>query len=158
MKTLLIVGAGGHGRVVKEIAEDCGYRKIDFLDDNSDVAVGKISEMSKFILEYTDLFVGIGNNRLRGELIAKAEKIGYNIPILIHPTAYISRTAVIHRGTVVEPKAIVNTGTVVGVGVIISAGAVVDHDVVLNNCVHINAGAIVKAGGKVDSYQKIEAG
>jgi hypothetical protein len=41
MKSLLIIGAGSHGRVVAETAEVCGYDKIDFLDDNSRNAIGK---------------------------------------------------------------------------------------------------------------------
>ena len=48
MKSILIIGAGGHGQVVAEIAEDCGYLKIAYLDDNSDLAIGKINEMDKF--------------------------------------------------------------------------------------------------------------
>ena len=41
-KKILIIGAGGHGRVVKEVAEACGYKKVDFLDDNSSDAIGKM--------------------------------------------------------------------------------------------------------------------
>lgn len=40
---LLIVGAGDHGRIISEIAEDLGYEKVAFLDDNSPQAIGKIS-------------------------------------------------------------------------------------------------------------------
>ena len=42
---LLIIGAGGHGKVVAEVAEACGYENIAFLDDNSPEAIGKISDM-----------------------------------------------------------------------------------------------------------------
>lgn len=143
---LLIIGAGGHGKVVAEIAVDCGFEKIDFLDDNNSNAVGNISDLEKFVGQYEYAFVGIGNNRLRGELIGKLESCGYQNPVLIHPTAYVSRTAKIEKGVVVEPKAIVNANTRVDKGCIISVGAIVDHDVVVEQCCHINAGAIVKAG------------
>ena len=43
MKKLLIIGYGGHGKVVREIAEDIGYTDIAFLDDNNNEAIGKIS-------------------------------------------------------------------------------------------------------------------
>lgn len=155
---LLIIGAGGHGKVVAEIAADCGYEQIDFLDDNSPEAIGKISDLEKFIGQYERAFVGIGNNRFRGELIEKLESVGYKVPVLIHSTAYISRTAKIEKGTVVEPKAIVNANTVIHTGCIISVGAIVDHDVVIEKCCHINAGAIVKAGATVEEYTKLEAG
>lgn len=158
MNRLLIIGAGGHGKVVKEIAEALGYDNIAFLDDNSAEAIGKVADSKNFLDEYKDAFVGIGNNEFRGELIARLEQEGFNIPVLIHPTAYISKSAVIEKGTVVEPQAIVNANSKVGKGCIISVGAIVDHDVVLENCVHVNAGAICKAGSFVAKETKLEYG
>lgn len=158
MKRLLIIGAGGHGKVVAEIAGDIGYEEIAFLDDNSQEAIGKISDIEKLRDRYSDAFVAIGNNKLRGELLQKLKDCGYTIPILIHPSAYVSRTATLGPGTVVEPKAIVNAGSRIGEGSIISVGSIVDHDVYVGVCCHINAGAIVKAGGKIDDFRKLEAG
>lgn len=157
-KGLLIIGAGGHGKVVKEVAEAVGYDKIAFLDDNSEEAVGKIADSKQFVQEYQAAFGGIGNNKFRNELLQRLEQEGYEIPVLLHPTAYISKTAVIGKGTVVEPKAIVNANSKVGSGCIISVGAIVDHDVVLEDCVHVNAGAICKAGSFVAKETKLEAG
>jgi len=51
-KSLLIIGAGGHGFVIKEIAESCKYDRIDFLDDKNPVAIGRISNLDKFAKEY----------------------------------------------------------------------------------------------------------
>lgn len=157
-KKLLIIGAGGHGQVVAEVAEDCGYQKIAFIDDNSDLAVGAVADIEKFKEQYTDAFVGIGNNLLRENLILKIREMGFQIPALIHPSAYISRTAVIKEGTVVEPKAIVNAHSIVEEGCIISVGAIVDHDVRIGKYCHINSGAIVKAGAEIKAYDKLEAG
>lgn len=156
-KNLLIIGAGGHGKVVSEIAEDLGYHTA-FLDDSSADAIGTISDMEKFLSRYEYAFVGIGNNHFRGELTKRLEDCGYIVPVLLHPTAYVSRTAVIEKGTVVEPKAIVNANTHIGVSCIVSVGAIVDHDVSIGNCVHVNAGAIVKAGADIEAYRKLEAG
>ncbi len=159
MKKLLILGAGGHGRVVKEVAEAmCRYEKIDFLDDDSKDAIGKIDDLEKFKDEYDSSFVGIGNNQFRMECIEKIKKIGYEIPVLIHPTAYISKSANIGVGTVVEPKALVNSNTKVDEGCIISVGSIIDHDVIIGKGVHANAGSIVKAGAHIDPLSKLEAG
>lgn len=157
-KNLLILGAGGHGKVVKEIAEALGYKNIAFLDDNSQEAIGKISDSKAFVNDYQEAFVGIGNNKFRGELLSRLEQEGFTIPVLIHPMAYISKTAIIEKGTVVEPKAIVNANSKVSRGCIISVGAIVDHDVVLEDYVHVNAGAICKAGSFVAKEIKLEAG
>lgn len=159
-KSLLILGAGGHGKVVAEIAKDLGFVKTDFLDDNSLEAVGKIQNLPEIGKAYDHIFCGIGNNQLRKQLLEQIQNLPYkrDIPTLIHPTAYISRTAQIQPGTIVEPKAIVNAGSRVGEGCIISVGAIVDHDTVIGTCAHVNAGAIVKAGGTVADYEKLEAG
>lgn len=155
---LLIIGAGGHGKVVAEVATDCGYSRIDFLDDFSPEAVGKIGDLKDFLTDYKNAFVGIGDNRLRCEIIEKIEDAGYDVPVLIHPTAYVSRTAHIEKGTLVEPKAIVNSNTEIAFGCIISVGSIVDHNVVMGKCCHINSGAIVKAGAIVNAFTKLEAG
>lgn len=157
-KSLLIVGAGGHGKVVKEISEAFGYTNIEFLDDNSPEAIGKIADSKAYVDQYSEAFVGIGNNKFRGELLTRLEQEGFKVPVLIHPTAYVSKSAVIGKGTVVEPKAIVNANSKVGCGCIISVGSIVDHDVVLEDCVHVNAGAICKAGSFVAKETKLEAG
>ena len=156
---LLIVGAGGHGQVVKEVAEAIGtYEKVAFIDDNSTLAVGKMENLQELHGEYDAAFVGVGNNHLRRELLGRLQSYGYSIPVLVHPTAYVSRSAKIGKGTVVEPKAIVNASSQVSDGCIISVGAIVDHDVILEECVHVNAGAICKAGSIVTVETKLEAG
>lgn len=157
-KKILIIGAGGHGKVVKEVAEACGYKKVDFLDDNSSDAIGKIQELNLYLNEYENAIVGIGNNLFRNEMLDRLKKAGYQIPVLIHPTAYVSPSAIVSEGTVIEPLAIVNANSQVCKGCIISVGAIVDHNVVLEECVHVNAGAIVKAGARVVQNRKLEAG
>lgn len=157
-KRILIIGAGGHGRVVAEVAQDCGYDEIAFLDDNSDVAIGKVSELQNFKDEYTDVFVGIGNNKIREKLLMEIKTLGFNIPALIHPSAYISKSSMIGIGTIIEPKAIVNANSIIGEGCIISVGSIIDHDVTIGKCCHINSGGIVKAGATIESYYKLEAG
>ena len=164
-KRLLVLGAGGHGKVVQEIALSLFdidgkpvYEAVDFLDDNSADAIGRIADLEKYQDKYSDVFCGIGNNKVRKQLLDQTKELCYSIPVLIHPTAYISPSAVIEAGTVVEPKAIVNANAVVHRGCIISVGAIVDHDVTVNEFVHVNAGAIVKAGASVESGRKLEAG
>lgn len=159
VKKLLIVGAGGQGRFCREIALAMGcFEKIDFIDDNSGLAVGKLSEIESFKSEYDCAFVALGNNRLRSEVAEKLEALGFEIPVLIHPTAYISPCAVIGKGTVIAPKAVINTGAVIGEGCIASIGSLIDHDSSIGSFVHVNTGAICMAGSKVPAFTKVDAG
>lgn len=158
-KNLLILGAGGHGSVVRDTAVVMGkFRKVDFLDDNSEVSIGKCLEVGKFINEYTYAFVAFGDNKLRMKWLEKLTEEGFRVPVLIHPTAYVSSLANIQEGSVVCAKAVVNTNARVKRGSIISIGALVDHDSVIGEYSHINSGAIVKAGCKVERLKKIDAG
>ncbi len=154
---LLIVGAGGHGEVIKEIAEDIGYDKIAFIDDFSTKAIGKICDIVKF-KDYENAVCSIGNNKLRGQIIEKLKQEGFKIPVLIHPRAFASKSAIIEEGTVVEPEAIVNANAVIGKGCIISLGTIVDHDALVSDYAHINSGSVVEAGAYVDKYEKVSAG
>lgn len=158
-KNLIILGAGGHGRVVKEVAEAMGiFNKIDFLDDNSNKAIGKCSENSKFIEEYTYAIPAFGNNKLRMEWIEKLEKNKFQIPTLIHPTAYISPSATVSLGTVVEAKAVVNTNSKIEKGSIISIGTIIDHDATIGYGCHVDCGAVVKSNCIIAALSKINSG
>lgn len=164
-KSLLILGAGGHGRVVAETAMEMKnengenkYEKIDYLDDQSEIAIGKLSDLETIGCHYDEVFCGIGNNQMRESLMGKAEDMGYTIPVLIHPRAYVSPTATIGSGTIVEAGALVNVNTVIGKESIISIGAIIDHDVTIGEFAHVNAGTVCKAGSRVKKRQKLDAG
>ena len=110
-KKLLILGYGGHGKVVYETAMSMTkdgkafYDSIDFLDDHAPKAVGKIINLAKFKGKYDEVFCGIGNNRVRKELLQKAEKLEFSIATIVHATAYVSPTATVEKGTIIEAKA-----------------------------------------------------
>jgi len=78
---LLILGAGGYGQVVKELAEATGkFNRIEFIDDNSPLAIGKISESKKFLKEFPNVIIAIGNPDIREKLFKEVEDIGFNQP------------------------------------------------------------------------------
>lgn len=156
-KTMLILGAGGHGQVVAEIAGACGYT-CSFLDDNSAAAIGKIQQIEQFVSAFDLFFVAIGNNDIRRKITAKLEALQCPIPAVVHPTAYVSPSATVGAGTVIAPGAVVNTHSRIGKGCIISVGALIDHDALIEDFVHINAGAVCKAGSHVAELTRIDAG
>ena len=163
-KKLLILGYGGHGKVVYETAMSMTkdgkdfYDSIDFLDDHAPKAAGKIINLAKFKGKYDEVFCGIGNNRVRKELLQKAEELGFSIVTIVHATAYVSPTATVEKGTIIEAKAIVNANSVIKSGCIISVGAIVDHDVIVEEYSHVNTGAICKAGSHIETLRKIDSG
>lgn len=158
---LLILGAGGHGRVVKEVAEAMRiFDKIDFLDDDlsCSAAIGVCSDSEKLAVQYKNAFVAFGNNEHRMFWLKKVEEFGFNIPMLIHPTAYVSPSATIHSGSIIEANAMVNTNSVIGKGCILGMGAIIDHDSFVGSGCHVDCGAIIKSHARIEANSKIESG
>ena len=140
---LTIIGASGHGKVVADIACRCGYDKIEFLDDRTDVkACGGYPVVGKTLKAQNiddDLFVGIGNAAVRRKFME--ELSDKNIVTLIHPNAVIADDVVIGKGTVVMAGAVVNSGTKIGNGVIVNTCSSIDHDCNVADYVHVAVGA-----------------
>ena len=161
MRKLLILGAGGYGKTILDLAEHLGcYDKIAFLDDGRTGSniLGICGEYDMFADEDTEIYPAFGNNEIRMRWLEQLEGEGISIPTLVHPRAYVSPKAVLGVGSAVLPMAVVNTGVTVGNGCIINIGALVDHDSVLEDGVHLAPGAIVKAENRIPEKYKIESG
>lgn len=155
MKRLVILGAGGYGRTVADVANQLGYSTI-VLDDAD--STHPLSSFQSYINPSTYFIPAFGNNAFRMEWINRIEESGGQLATLIHPTAYVSPTATISPGCVILPHAIVNTDVVIDRGCIINLGAIVDHGCILEEGVHIAPGAIVKGENRIEKCSKIEAG
>ena len=160
MKKLLILGAGGYGKTVADVARQLNcYSKIAFLDDGksgTDI-LGKCEEFLTFCDENTEVYPAFGNNAARMQWLARLMEEEITIPTLVHPRAYVSPTATLGVGTVVLPMAVVNTGVTVEDGCIINIGAMIDHDSIIGEGTHLSPGAIVKAENRIPAGIKLNS-
>ena len=156
---LIILGAGGYGRTVADVAAQTGcYSEICFLDDASSDAIGPCAEYQNYRNADTAFYPAFGNNALRLDWIKKLQASGCIVASIIHPAAYVSPSVKVCKGSVILPGAIVNTGTVIDEGCIVNCGAIVDHGCILSEGVHVCLGAIVKAENRIPACTKIVAG
>ncbi len=159
MDKLLILGAGQYGALVYEIAQSSNvFEKIDFLDDNSEIAIGKISDYKKFAGEYNCATVAIGNADIRLEFLNMLKDSGFKLPAIISPCAWVSPSAKISDGAIIEPNATVSTCSEIGFGCLVSAGAVINHNAVLSDGSHANCNSTVTARAEVPFKKKLSCG
>ena len=166
MSDLLILGAGGHGRVVAETAELEGrWEKIVFLDDRIDTdmvlghrIIGKLDNYEQFANRYEYAIVCIGDNEKRLDLIQKLLKVGYKVTVIIHPSTSVSKYCDIGDGSVILAGAVINTNASIGKGCIINIGSCVDHDCVIGDGVHVCSGAVARSMCRVGGLSYIGAG
>jgi sugar O-acyltransferase (sialic acid O-acetyltransferase NeuD family) len=147
---LLIVGAGGHGRVVADAAAACGvWSEIAFADDRYPglnlvgawPVVGKVADIARLRGRFASCVVAVGNAGLRLRFLTEARDAGLDLPIVVHPRAIVSPHVQMGAGTVVVGGAVINIGSELGEACIVNTGATVDHDCRLGHGVHVCPGA-----------------
>ena len=161
-KSLIIIGAGGHGKVVADCARVTGqFDSIRFLDGKYPeflhVAdwniVGHQDDYADFNDKNTWYFVAIGSNSTRHKWQQKLLSNDHKIATLVHPNACVAQGVVIGEGTLILAGCVINILSEIGAGCIINTGATVDHDCSIGEFCHIAPGVslagAVNLGGEV---------
>jgi sugar O-acyltransferase (sialic acid O-acetyltransferase NeuD family) len=163
---LLILGAGGHGMVVADIARALGFERICFLDDRwpglSHVlkwpVVGKFKDLQAVVQPSDQVFAAVGDNAARLALHRGLITQGLNIPVLKHPTSVVSDDTQLGSGSVVMPLVAINLSAVIGEAVILNTSCSVDHDNIIEDGVHISPGVHLAGNVSVGSCSWIGIG
>ena len=144
MCNVVIIGAGGHAKVIADIVLKSGDNLVGFLDDTKSgnvigdyCVLGKVEDAEKFADDY-ELIIAIGSNSVRKAI---SEKLNAKWYTAIHPSAQIGCVAEIGEGSCVMANAAVNSCAVVGKHCIVNTGAVIEHDCRLENYVHVSPNA-----------------
>lgn len=150
MTRLLIIGAGGHAKVMGETALASGrFNNLAFLDQRPiETVLGwpvlgppELAADASLRQRWPQAAVAIGDARSRLRWLEQLEALGYDLPVLVHPRAAISPSAVIGAGSVLFAAAVLQADSRLGAGVILNTACSVDHDCQLAAGVHICPGA-----------------
>jgi sugar O-acyltransferase (sialic acid O-acetyltransferase NeuD family) len=160
-KPLIIIGAGGHGKVVLDAAIKAGYNVAGFLDDTPGKdnvlgfrRVGTFSDVGKFI--GSNVFVcAVGDNSVRSKFDSLYEAEWATV---IHPTVQIALDAKIGCGTVAIAYSVVNASANVGRHCIINSGTVIGHDCIISDYSQISSNATICGGVRIGKGTWIGAG
>lgn len=163
MEEILLVGGGGHCKAVIDVIEQQNIYKIAGIIDKKELLgtklfnyefIGCDDDLDKLFFKYKNAVVTVGqirSNEIRVKLFNRLKGIGYNLPTIISPLAYLSQHATIDEGSVVMHHALVNASAAVGKNCIINTKALIEHDVVIEDYCHISTGAVINGGTVVKS-------
>nr|WP_297767875.1 acetyltransferase [uncultured Butyrivibrio sp.] len=156
MNKLVLIGGGGHCKsVLDAIYRSGGYEDIIITDPF--IPVGTIIMGCKvvgsddvlpdlYMNGYENAFVTVGSIKdcsLRVRITEKAKKIGYKFPVIVDPSAQISKYAVVEEGSFLAKNVVINAGGKIGKQCIINTGAIIEHDCSVNDYSHVSVGAIL---------------
>lgn len=155
---ILLVGGGGHCKSVIDVIEQEGKYEIAGVIDKEELIGSKIfgyeiigcdNDLVNLYLKYSNALVTIGqirSNRIRVKLFKKLKVIGYSLPVVISPLAYVSKYAKISEGTVIMHQALVNASANIGINCIINTKALIEHDVTIGSHCHISTATVINGG------------
>ena len=154
MKKVFLIGGGGHCKSCIDVIENENkYKIIGIIDKKKNFLLSyKVfpeSYLNKKLIKDNYAFVTVGhikNYKVRVKLFNKLKNLGFKIPSLISPSAYISKHAVIGQGTIVMHGAIVNAGAVIGNNCIINTNSLIEHDVIIGDHTHVSTETTINGG------------
>jgi UDP-perosamine 4-acetyltransferase len=173
VRALLVIGAGGHGKVVADIARAAGFSILGYIDrDARKLGTAVIAGGGSVLYDddsvppdFLDtgmldgrpagIALGIGDNQVR---LAYADRFANcALPPLVHPRATASPEAQVSDGAAVMANAVINPGTRIGRAAVVNSGAIVEHDCLVGDGVHVSPGAVLNGAVTVNALAWIGA-
>ena len=156
MNSIIIVGAGGHARVVIDAVrlnklDIHGIIDINYSEKSERIngypLVGGFDYLDHINPKNYDIVIAIGDNDKRDKYFSKVVKLGFNLPNIAHPTSILSKYVTIGKGVFINSGVIINSMARIGDNTIINTGAIIEHEVIIGKNCHICPG--VKLTGRV---------
>ncbi|WP_027633910.1 acetyltransferase [Clostridium hydrogeniformans] len=162
MKKIVLIGAGGHCKVIIDLIKSKKeFEIIGILDKESNKDMNKVldipiigtdsilQDLYNSGVEYAFICVGaINNMNIRNVIMSRLESIGFKFPVLIHRDAIVSSYSSIEDGTCIMSKAVINPDSTIGRNSIVNTGAIIEHDCRISSNCHVSPGCIL--GGNVE--------
>jgi len=161
MKKIILIGGGGHCKSVIDVIEQENKFQIAGIVDKHDLldskilgyqVIGNDSDLEKLSKKYKYALITIGQIKSvspRLKLFALIKKLGFFIPYIISPKAYVSKHSKVGNGTVIMHNVVINANVYIGENCIINSKALIEHDCIIDNHCHISTNAIINGGVKI---------
>ena len=158
MKSLLLIGGGGHCKSCIDVIEAEGKYKIAGIVNQTDgcgesvlgyKVLGDDEDLPKLLKKYPNALITVGQIKsvdLRVKLFQQVQKLGFVLPTIISPRAYVSKNASLGAGTIVMHDALINTGAKIGNNCILNTKSLVEHDAIVEDHCHISTSSVINGG------------
>lgn len=161
----IILGYSGHAFVVLDILYANGINCTSYCDREAKQTnpynleyVGNESDPEVLdYLKHYDVYIGIGDNKLRAKIFDQLILNEINTPYISHPSAVISPTAILQEATIVMPGAVINAVSNIGKGVICNTSSIIEHECTVGDFSHVAPGAILAGGVSLGNYSFVGA-
>lgn len=170
-KTLVLVGAGGHAKVLLSLAKSAGFEVLGVCGPEFESreikewrgikVLGGDSSIEQLDPKKIGLINGVGHvmhNTIRRAIFERYRDKGFNFPALIHPFSSIDPSVSLGQGVQVMAGAVIQADSVIGENTIINSRASIDHDCIVNANVHIAPGVVVCGSTTIGAGAFIGAG
>ncbi|MEZ5351934.1 MAG: acetyltransferase [Bryobacteraceae bacterium] len=165
---MVLIGGGGHARVIADILETAGaYEIAGFTSGEGAGAppmlgyhcLGGDDALESLLRKgISNAFIAIGDNARRCRCARIAVDLGFQLINALSPHAVVSRHAILGAGVAVMPGAVINAGARIGDGVIINTNASVDHDCEIGSFAHICPGCALAGAVRVGEQTLLGTG
>jgi UDP-perosamine 4-acetyltransferase len=158
MRAIIVIGAGGHARVVADVLRASGRTVLGFLDRSPDRhgllidgfrVLGGDDLLQGYPAETVALANGIGSTSStspRRIVYERLSSAGYAFDTICHPSAVVAPSVRLDAGVQVMAATVIQPGVAIGVDSIVNTGAIVDHDCLIGAHCHLAPGSVLSGG------------
>lgn len=162
---IIIVGNGGHGKVIQEMVYSLTNHEIIAVLDNiftiekweNEIVYGPVASIKKYLTGQVKVIIAIGNNDTRKKIVNLLNINNDQYLSIIHSSAIISPSAIIGNGTIIMPNSVINTGAKIGNHCIINTSSIVEHDNLVGDYSHVSPNATLTGNVEIDEGVHIGA-
>lgn len=155
---IILIGGGGHCHSVIDVIEQTNkYEIVGIVDTKENIGkkvldyevIACDDDLEELFKTCKNAVITIGHiksNALRVKLFAKLKNIGFSLPVIISPLAYVSKHSKIEEGTVIFHHALINANAKIGKNCIINSKALIEHDCIVEDNCHISTASVLNGG------------
>lgn len=155
---IILIGGGGHCHsVIDVIEQENKYEIIGIIDTTENIGkkvldyeiIACDDDLEELFKTCKNAVITIGHiksNITRVKLFTKLKNIGFFLPVIVSPLAYVSKHSIIDEGTVVMHHALINANAKIGKNCIINTKALIEHDCIVEDNCHISTVSVLNGG------------